>query len=68
MTGSIIKKFCEYWTYYGTVAKHQEIQKPIRPTFEVRFNYENGFKQESGKMRANLYLMVPAWYAKFATE
>ena len=35
---------------------------------EIHFSEENGFDPSSGKIRANMYLLVPAWYAKFATE
>ncbi len=63
-----MKKFCEYWTYYGTKAAHQVIEKPIRPTLEVSYTEESGFDPQKGKMRANIYLMVPAWYARFVTE
>lgn len=64
LTGPMIKKVCKYWTYFGTEACHQKIEKPIRPSFQVKKGGAK-FDPKEGSPKADLYLMVPAWYARF---
>ena len=68
LTGPFVRKICRYWTHFGTEASHQPIEKPIRPTMHVQREDGMGYDPQKVKQRANLWLMVPPWFARFATE